>query len=308
MAVSPADRIAAVRRFNRFYTREIGVLAEDWLDSPFSLTEARVLYEILHRDRPTAGAIAKDLGLDAGYLSRLLRGFAARGLIAREPSDRDGRQSLLSVTERGRRAYAPLETHTNEQVSAMLEALPAEAQARLIGAMSTIETLLEKKPEANASYVLRPHRPGDMGWIVSRHGAVYCGEYGWNENIEALTAEIVAGFLRNFDPRRECCLIAERAGGPAGCVLLVKKTERVAQLRLLLVDAEARGLGIGARLVDECIAFARAAGYREIMLWTHSVLTAARGIYQKSGFKLVSTKRHREFGRAVVGETWMLRL
>jgi DNA-binding MarR family transcriptional regulator/GNAT superfamily N-acetyltransferase len=302
------EHIAAVRRFNRFYTRELGVLAEDWLESPFSLSEARVLYEILHRERPTAAAIAKDLGLDAGYLSRLLRGFAARGLIARESSGRDGRQSLLSVTERGRRAYAPLETHTNAQVSAMLKALPAEARARLIGAMNTIEGLIEKEPEANASYVLRPHRPGDMGWIVARHGAVYCGEYGWNEKIEALTAEIVAGFLRNFDPKRECCFIAEHDGEPVGCVLLVKDRERVARLRLLLVDAKARGLGIGARLVDECVRFARVARYRKITLWTHSILNAARRIYESAGFKLVARKRHSEFGPSLLGETWELAL
>jgi len=302
------ERIAAVRRFNRFYTRAIGVLAEDWLESPFSLTEARVLYEILHRDRPTAAAIAKDLGLDAGYLSRLLRAFAARGLIARRSSDRDGRQSLLSATERGRRAYAPLESHTNEQVGAMLDALPAEAQTRLIGAMGTIEELLDKGTEADEPYVLRPHRPGDMGWIVARHGAVYCGEYGWNENIEALTAEIVAEFLRKFDRRRECCFMAERRGERVGCVLLVKNSARVARLRLLLVDAEARGLGIGARLVDECIRFARAARYRKITLWTHNILSAARRIYKNAGFKLVARKRHSEFGRDLVGETWELAL
>src|SRR6202521_2361897 len=250
------ERIAAVRRFNRFYTRAVGVLAEARLESPVSLTEARVLYEILHRDRPTAAAIAKDLGLDAGYLSRLLRAFAARGLIARRSSDRDGRQSLLSATARGRRAYAPLESHTNEQVGAMLDALPAEAQTRLIGAMGTIEELLDKGTEADEPYVLRPHRPGDMGWVVARHGAVYGGEYGWNENIEALTAEVVATFLRNFDRAREYCLMADYRGETVGGVFLVKKSERVAQLRLLIVDPAARGLGIGTKLVDECIRFA----------------------------------------------------
>ncbi len=302
------ERIAAVRRFNRFYTQRIGVLQEGWVKSPFSLTEARVLYELIHRKQPTATELGKDLGLDAGYLSRILRGFAARGLVRKEISDADGRQSLLSITERGRRRFAPIEAHTSSEAQAMLSGLSLAAQSRLFDAMRTIERVLGAGPEPKVPYILRPVRPGDMGWIVGRHGVLYGQDYGWDERLEALTAEIVAAFIRDHDPKRERCWIAESEGENVGSVLLVKESERVARLRLLLVEPKARGLGIGARLVDECVRFARATGYRKITLWTHSVLTAARRIYERAGFKLVHRKPHASFGKRLMGETWDLKL
>jgi DNA-binding MarR family transcriptional regulator/GNAT superfamily N-acetyltransferase len=301
-------RIAAVRRFNRFYTQRIGVLQEGWSRSSFSLTEVRVLYELARRDRPTASELAKDLGLDAGYLSRILRAFEARGLIVKETADHDGRQSLLSMTERGRQRFAPIEAHTNEEVQATLGDLPPLAQTRLIDSMRTIESVLGEKSAPQPPYVLRPPRAGDMGWIVSRHGALYAREYGWDERLEALAAEVVATFVRNFDGRRERCWIAERDGENVGSVMLVKEDEHVAKLRLLLVEPQARGLGIGARLVEECVRLAREAGYSKITLWTHSVLTAARRIYEQAGFKLVASETHNEFGKELIGETWELKL
>jgi DNA-binding MarR family transcriptional regulator/N-acetylglutamate synthase-like GNAT family acetyltransferase len=301
-----AQRLAAVRQFNRFYTQRIGVLQEGWGRSPFSLTEARVLYELLHRDQATASEIGNDLGLDAGYLSRILRGFAARGLIAKARSRADGRQIHLTVTPRGRKAFAPLEAYSDAEVGKMLDPLAPPEQVRLVAAMQTVEQLLAG--ERSTGYLLRPHRPGDMGWIVSRHGAIYAEEYGWDQRLEALVVEVVAAFLRNFDPERERCWIAERDGENLGSVMLVKDTARVARLRMLLVEPQARGLGIGARLVEECIRFARQAGYRKITLWTHSVLTAARHVYQRAGFQLVDRKAHDEFGKRLMGETWDLTL
>ena len=302
-----ADRIAAVRQFNRFYTQRIGVLQDGFAESPFSLTQARVLYEILHRDSATASEIGSELGLDAGYLSRILRDFAKRGLIAKQRSRQDGRQVHLTITPRGRKAFAPLEAHSQTEVGAMLGALASDDQTRLVAAMQTVKAMLTGRHEDEA-YTLRPHQPGDMGWIVSRHGVLYAEEYGWDERLEAVAAEIVAAFLRNFDPERERCWIAERDGERLGCVMLVKETARTARLRLLLVEPRARGLGIGARLVDECVAFARAAGYRQITLWTHTVLAAARRIYQGAGFRLVKTWHHDEFGKTLESESWELTL
>src|SRR5262245_22898578 len=301
-----SERIAAVRRFNRFYTQRIGLLQEGVYKSQFSLTQARVLYEIIHHDKPTAAEIARDLGLDTGYLSRILRGFEVRGYIVRQTSDRDGRQSLLSVTPRGRESFAPIEAQTNEDVAALLRDRDDGAQAQLCDAMHTIESVLGAEPKV--PFILRGPRSGDIGWIVTSHGIAYSREYGWNEQLEAMTAEIVGAFLRQHDPRREYCWIAERAGRNVGCVLLVKDSDAIARLRLLLVEPEARELGIGARLVDECIRFARQAGYRKITLWTHSILTSARGIYERAGFKLVATKTHDLFGPELVGETWDLEL
>lgn len=303
-----AQRVAAVRRFNRFYTQHIGVLEQGMLRTSFSLAEARVLYELAHRDKPTATALARDLGLDAGYLSRMLRGFRRRGLIARETSRQDGRQTLLSLTERGAKAFAPLDTRTREQVALMLDHLPAAKQERLVAAMHAIEGLLGAAPETKAAFILRPHRPGDMGWVTARHGAVYAEEYGWDETFEALVAEITAQFIRKFDAARECCWIAERDGEAVGSVFLVKDSARVAKLRLLIVDPKARGLGIGARLVEECIRFARAAGYRKIVLWTQSILVGARRIYEKAGIRLAKTEPHTSFGHKLVGEYWELTL
>jgi len=301
-------RVAAVRRFNRVYTRRIGVLQDSFLQSPFSLTEARVLYELAYRDRPTAAELATDLGLDHGYLSRILRGFCERGFLVRTTSTRDRRQSLLSLTAKGRMAFAPLDLRSQAEVAAMLGRLSVADQDRVVGAMRTIESALSDEHRPDIPYILRPPRPGDLGWIVSRHGSIYGEEYGFDERIEALTAEIVAGFIRNCDPKRERCWIAERDGENVGSVLLAKETDEVARLRLLLVEPKARGLGLGARLVQECVRFARTARYEKITLWTHSVLTAARHIYEEAGFALVDTKTHDEFGKELVGETWELKL
>ena len=301
-------RVAAVRRFNRVYTRRIGVLQDSFLQSPFSLTEARVLYELAYRDRPTAAELATDLGLDHGYLSRILRGFCERGFLVRTTSTRDRRQSLLSLTAKGRMAFAPLDLRSQAEVAAMLGRLSVADQDRVVGAMRTIESALSDERRPDIPYILRPPRPGDLGWIVSRHGSIYGEEYGFDERIQVLTAEIVAGFIRNCDPKRERCWIAERDGENVGSVLLVKETGEVARLRLLLVEPKARGLGLGARLVQECVRFARTARYEKITLWTHSVLTAARHIYEEAGFALVDTKTHDEFGKELVGETWELKL
>jgi len=306
--MTDGDRVAAVRRFNRFYTRQIGVLREGLLKSPFSLTELRVLYELAHRERPTATELGKDLGVDAGYLSRILQNFEKRGLIRKTPSQADGRQSLLSQTAKGKKVFAPLETRSNEEVLSMLSKLSAAEQSRLLAAMATVEQLLGPRPVEKTPYLIRTHQPGDMGWVVHRHGALYAREYGLNEQFEALVAEIVAQFLRNFDPRRERCWIAERDGENAGSIFLMRGSDDVAKLRLFLVEPEARGLGIGSRLVAECIRFARQAGYRKITLWTNDVLVAARRIYEKAGFCLVEEQRHNMFGPDWVGQTWDLTL
>ncbi len=301
-------RVDEVRRFNRFYTRRIGVLREGLLASPFSLTEVRVLYELAHRQQPTAVELARELGLDSGYLSRLLRGFARRGWLRRERSPRDGRRALLSLTARGRRAFAPLETRARKEVAAQLQTLSGAQQARLLDAMRGIEELMAA-PHANAApYVLRAPHPGDLGWVVERHGALYAGEYGYDVEFEGLVAEIVAHFVRHFDARRERCWIAERQGERLGCIFLVKKTATIAKLRLLLVEPAARGLGVGKRLVEECVRFARQAGYRKITLWTQSDLYAARHIYRRAGFRRVHEERHRSFGKNLVAETWDLDL
>ena len=301
-------RVAAVRRFNRFYTRQIGLLQDGYLKSPFSLSEVRVLYELAHRERPTATDLGRDLGLDAGYLSRILRGFQKRGLLKRVPSERDGRQSHLSLTQRGQAAFAPLNTRSHEDIGAMLAAVPATEQTRLIQAMRAIEGILGAQPEKKVPYLLRPHRPGDMGWVVHRHATIYAQEYGFDGRFEALVARIAAKFIERYDPKRERCWIAEKDGEIVGSVFLVKHSKTVAQLRLMLVEPKARGLGIGARLVDECVRFARENGYRKITLWTNSVLVAARHIYKKAGFRLVRKEPHHSFGHALVGETWDLML
>jgi DNA-binding MarR family transcriptional regulator/GNAT superfamily N-acetyltransferase len=303
-----AHRIAAVRYFNRFYTRRIGILEEGLLTGPFSLTEVRVLYELAHRDKPSASEVAKELGLDAGYLSRILSGFEHRGLIGKGPSPADGRQTLLWLTEAGQKAFAPLDERADSEVARMLAELSDAEQSRLLAAMHTIESLLGARPEPKVPYLLRTHQPGDMGWVVYRHGVLYSQEYGWNEECEALIAGIVAKFIQEFDPRRERCWIAEKDGENVGSVFLVKHSEKVAQLRLLLVEPAARGLGIGRRLVQECVRFARQARYQTIMLWTNDVLDAARHLYQEAGFRLVEEKPHHSFGHDLVGQTWELTL
>jgi DNA-binding MarR family transcriptional regulator/GNAT superfamily N-acetyltransferase len=305
-----APSIAAVRRFNRFYTRQIGVLRKTYLGSAFSLGEARVLHEISGGPR-TASAVGRALDLDAGYLSRVLRNFEKRGLIERTVSATDARQSELALSARGRKIFAPLERRSQRDTGAMLGALPAADQVRLIAAMETIETLLggagEPKQDT-AGYRLRDPGPGDFGWVVKRHAEIYAREYGWKEPFEGLCAQIVADFANNNDPQRERCWIAEADGENVGCVFLVKESTTVARIRLLLVDPKARGLGLGARLTDECIRFARGAGYDKITLWTHSVLTAARHIYRSSGFKLMRSEPHQSWGRPVVSEHWDLDL
>ncbi len=300
--------IADLRRFNRFYTQKIGVLQEGLLRSPFSLTEARVLYELAGGEPRPAAQLGKELGLDAGYLSRILRGFERRGLVRREPAPSDRRLGLLSLTPQGLAAFGPLDAESRDQIGAMLQELSAGEQGRLVAAARTIERLLDPKPENPAVYLLRPHRAGDLGWVIQRHGALYAREYGWDLGFEGLVAEIVAAFIRTFDARRECCWIAEKDGENVGSVVLVKQSEAEAKLRLLLVEPQARGLGIGARLVQECLRFARQADYAKVTLWTNSVLIAARRIYQAAGFCLVEARPHRSFGQELIGETWELEL
>jgi DNA-binding MarR family transcriptional regulator/GNAT superfamily N-acetyltransferase len=305
---SQPDRIAAVRHFNRFYTRQIGVLREKPYKSRFSLSEVRVLYELAHREQPTASELSDDLGLDAGYLSRILTGFDKRGWLDKKPSEADGRQSLLSLTPQGRKILAPLDARSREEVGNILGSLSGAEQDRLIDAMHTVEKLLGAQSTQNPVYILRPHQPGDMGWVVHRHGIIYAQEYKWDERFEALVAEIVAKFVQHFDPKRERCWIAEKNGEIVGSVFLVKHSKTVAKLRLLLVEPTARGLGIGKRLVEECVRFARQTGYKKITLWTQSSLRAARGIYEKAGFRLVEHQRHHSWGHDLVAETWDLTL
>ncbi|MBV8074232.1 MAG: bifunctional helix-turn-helix transcriptional regulator/GNAT family N-acetyltransferase [Candidatus Eremiobacteraeota bacterium] len=304
-------RVAAVRGFNRFYTQLIGALEERLLSSPFSLAQARVVYELAQRDRPTAAALAGELGLDPGYLSRILRSLRKRRVVARVASRTDGRSAHLSLTARGRSEFRKLNARSHGQIRALLATVGSDEQRRLAGAMSEIVAILqpqrpgERQPRA---YRLRAPEPGDMGWVVETHGRLYAEEYGWDRRFEGLVAEIVAEFVERFDPSAERCWIAERDGRRAGCVFLVRKSKTVAKLRLLIVEPHARGVGIGTQLVDECIAFARSAGYRKIVLWTNSVLEAARAIYLKAGFRLVAREAHHSFGRDLIGETWELRL
>ena len=304
-----SSRIDSVRRFNRFYTRQIGLLNEGLLESPFSLTDVRVLYELAHRDQATAVGLCKELGLDAGYLSRILRSFEKQGLIEKKDSPLDARQCLLSLTRKGRKVFNPLDLRSNEQVGELLGRLSPVKQENLIHAMHTITAVLDPEVKAAEAYLLRQQRPGDMGWVVQRHGELYWQEYHYDERFEALVAKIVGDFIENLDPSRERCWIAERDGENAGSVFLVQKSKTVAKLRLLLVEPSARGLGIGARLVAECVRFAREAGYKKMVLWTQSELIAARAIYQKAGFKLVDKKKHDSWGqKGIVAETWELKL
>ena len=305
------QQIAAVRRFNRYYTRQIGVLRKTFLDSPYSLGEARVLYEIAINHSPTASEIARSLDLDAGYLSRVLRNFERRGLIRKRASPKDGRQSHLTLTPRGRKSFMPLDARSQRDTAAMLGKLAPAEQARLIAAMTAIETLLEgqiQEPKPQRRYTLRAPRPGDFGWIIKRNAELYAQDYGWVAPFEGVCAQIVADFVNKFDATRERGWIAEIDGENVGSLMLANEGDGVARLRLLLVEPKARGLGIGARLVDEAIRFARSAGYRKIALWTHSVLTAARHIYQGAGFKLMRSEEHQSWGQPVVSEHWDLDL
>ena len=301
-------QISAVRAFNRFYTRKLGVLDQHLLQSPFSLSEARVLYELANREDPAAKEIGIELGLDPGYLSRIVQKFDEDGLITRKPLAADRRQFRLGLTARGRQAFAKLERSSHDEVAAMLAGLPGGERRRLVQAMTAIERLLGASGASPEPAILRGHRAGDMGWVVQSHGALYASEYGFDSAFEALVAEIVAKFLGSFDASRERCWIAEIDGAQVGSVFLVRHTDDVAKLRLLLVDPAGRGQGLGQRLVTECIAFARACGYRKITLWTQSILVAARKIYQDAGFVLAASEPHRCFGQSLIGETWELGL
>ncbi len=308
-APAAADPVLAVRHFNRFYTRQIGLLQQGLLDTPFSLTEVRLLYEIAHREGVTATELSSDLSLDAGYLSRILANFEKRGWIDRHPSPKDRRQSRLVLTSKGSANFRPLEERSNQQVAHILAGISADAQSQLLSAMQRIEHILAPAPIPAEPYLLRAHQPGDMGWVVFRHGVLYSQEYRYDERFEALVAGIVAEFVEHFDPHRERCWIAERNGERVGSVFLVRKAATVSKLRLLLVEPSARGLGIGRRLVEECIRFARQVGYRKMMLWTQSELKAARAIYQKCGFQLIGEEKHDSWSRkGLVAETWELKL
>jgi DNA-binding MarR family transcriptional regulator/GNAT superfamily N-acetyltransferase len=311
-----AQAAAALRAFNRFYTRRIGVLDERLYGTPFTLPQTRVLWELAHHEGITATELARALDLDAGYLSRLLASLKAKRLVRARRSPIDARQSMLTLTAAGRRAYAPMNDHSQAQMTALLASLDEPSRRRLLQATGTIESLLGPQQRDQAPYLLRPLQPGDLGWVVARHGAVYAHEYGWDLTFEGLVAVIAGHFVERFDAKREACWIAERDGQNVGCVFLVQarddktgKPERgVAQLRLLLVEPGARGLGIGARLVAECERFARRAGYRRIKLWTQSTLLAARAIYAKAGYQLVASEPHHSFGADLVGEVWQLEL
>ena len=306
---TPADPVQTIRRFNRFYTHQIGVLQEHLLQSQFSLTEVRVLYELAHRENITAKDLCRDLGLDRGYVSRMLQTFETHRWIKTSTEPADRRCQFLSLTAKGHKVFDPLERRSSDEVAAMLARLSPNQQKKMLAAIHEIEVVLAPSPPVAAPFVLRQHRSGDMGWVVQRHGELYWREYHYDERFEALVAEIVAEFIQKLDPHRERCWIAERNGENVGSVFLVKKSSSIAKLRLLLVEPSARGLGIGKRLVEECVHFARKAGYKKIMLWTQSELGAARGMYKGAGFKLVGEENHDSWSRRnLVAETWELKL
>lgn len=305
------QHIDAVRRFNRFYTRHADLLRHDYLGSPFNLAEARLVYELGQRESAIATTLGRELGFDLGYLSRLLQGLKRRGLVQSRRAPHDARQALLSLTEKGRKASATLNGRSREKTATMLSPLHTKERQKLVAALQTVELLLSFKNETKrekAKISLRSHRPGDMGWVTHRHGVLYHEEYGWDERFEALVAGIVAKFIEGYDPARERCWIAEMDGEPVGSVFLVRNTRTEAKLRLLLIEPKARGLGLGKRLVRECIDFARAKGYRRLVLWTQSNLVAARGIYKDAGFRLAKREPHRSFGAKLMGEYWELKL
>jgi DNA-binding MarR family transcriptional regulator/GNAT superfamily N-acetyltransferase len=306
-AVAP-NQVTAMRRFNRFYTRQIGVLQEALLDSEFSLTEARVLYELNERGCATASDLVRDLSLDAGYLSRLLRQFETKRLIVRKSSQADARQSEITLTSKGKTVFAELDSRSHEQIVGLLAGLERRQQGELLRAMSTIERLLNREAGGDTPYIIRPPRAGDFGWVIHRQGALYTSEYGWNEKFEGVVAQVVGDFVREFQPGRDCCWIAESDGEILGSIFIVRVDDAVAQLRLLYVEPRARGRGVGSRLVKECLRFAENAGYERVRLWTNDVLTSARRIYEAVGFRITATERHSQFGPSTVGETWELEL
>jgi DNA-binding MarR family transcriptional regulator/GNAT superfamily N-acetyltransferase len=302
------NQIAAVRSFSRFYTRKLGIIEPKLLESPWTLQEARIIYEIAERQSCTATDLVRALGLDAGFLSRTLQAMQQRRIVARKTSKADRRATELALTAKGRAAFADLDRRSRDVVATLLASLDARERAAVVNAMATIEQTLEPPAGQPAAFLLRSHRPGDIGWIVSRHGAAYAQEYGWDISFEALVAEIAAQFIRSYDASREHCWIAEVNGEPAGSIMLVKASDEVAKLRLLLVEKKARGLGIGRALTAQCIRFARDAGCSSITLWTQSILTAAREIYQRAGFRRIGEERHHSFGVNLVGETWEFKL
>lgn len=306
--VDPAA-VKAIRQFNRFYTRRIGAL-DPYLGSPMSLTDVRVLYELAHRETAVASEIGRDLGLDAGYMSRILRRFESEGWLTREPHPRDARQSVLHLTEAGHAAFAPLQQKSREEAAALLETLAPSQRQQLVQAMGTMQSLLDPdaSPPKPQAAILRDPAPGDIGWVVQQHGEIYAREYGWNSKFEALVAGIASEFLLKFQPEWERCWIAELNGERVGAIFVVRKSATVAQLRMLILTPGARGLGLGGKLVDECIAFARLKGYKKMVLWTNSCLAAARGIYAKRGFQLTQSEPHEGYGSPQVGETWELKL
>jgi DNA-binding MarR family transcriptional regulator/GNAT superfamily N-acetyltransferase len=302
------SQIAAVRSFSRFYTRKLGIIEPKLLDSPWTLQEARIIYEIADRKNCTATELTRALGLDPGFLSRTLQALQRRQIVARKPSKADRRVTELALTAKGRAAFAELDGRSRDAVAALLGRLETVERASVVNAMTAIEHALEPPARQPAGFLLRSHRPGDIGWIVSRHGALYAQEYGWDISFEALAAEIAAQFIRSYDPAREHCWIAEIGGEPVGSIFLVRASDEVAKLRLLLVEKKARGLGLGRALTEQCIRFARDAGYSSITLWTQSILVAARGIYQRAGFRRVREEPHHSFGVDLIGETWELKL
>jgi len=305
---SESQAIAAVRRFSRFYTGRLKLLDTKLLKTEFSLTEGRVLYELAHREGLTAADLVKELGLDAGYVSRILKKFERRGFLSRTTCGRDGRRALLTLTPAGRTAFEPLDRGSEEQVAALLSPLTPDQVDALVGSMACVERLMAEPQTPAEPYTLRPHRIGDIGWVARRQGMLYAEEYGWSGEFEAFVAEIGAHFIRSFDPSHERCWIAERNGAIAGSAFLVHESDDVAKLRMLYVEPEARRLGIGTRLVDECIRFAREKGYRTLTLWTNDILVSARRIYQAAGFRLVKEEPHHSFGKDLVGQYWELSL
>ena len=308
MSITMQDLIKNIRQFNRFYTKQIGLLNEHLLESPFSLTEARIIYELAHRESSTATELSAELNLDAGQLSRTLRDFEKRGLVQKIKSESDARQTFLKLTQNGRDQFKTLNSLSSKQIETLLSNLSLEKQNRLVKAMGEIETILSVDKTEDKSFILRNPNAGDFGWVVQKNGEVYAEEYNWDEEYEGLVAEIVADFIKNFDAKRERCWIAEKDGTNIGAVFLVRKDDTTAKLRLLIVDPKARGLGVGKRLVQECTRFATQKGYKKITLWTNSVLTGARHIYEKEGYKCVKAEPHHSFGQNLVGETWELYL
>lgn len=307
-ATSLASRIEAVRRFTRFYTRRIGVLEETLLHSPFTLPEGRLVYEIANRDRPTAQELCRDLGLDPGYVSRLLQGLEKRGCIGRKRSAADKRQTELTLTAKGQHQWGAMNEQSRQDIANLLAELPAERQEKLVQALETVQQVLDAPPEKRAPFILRPHQPGDMGWIIRRQTQLYANEFGWDGTFEAMLAEIAGKFIAKFDPKSDNCWIAERNGEMVGSVFLVRANKTTGQLRLLYVESSARGLGIGQRLVETCIEDARAKGYKKLMLWTNDILVSARKIYIAAGFRLIKEEKHDSFGKKLVGQFWSLDL